>query len=60
MVFDQHDLMPELFRSRFGRAGSATECSAGSRAGRCTRADVVISTNESYRRIAVERGGRAR
>ncbi|MCW1959909.1 MAG: glycosyltransferase family 4 protein [Mycobacterium sp.] len=56
-VFDHHDLVPELFQSRF----------TGSRAilYRLTRfverltfaaADGVISTNESYRRVAIERG----
>ena len=57
-VFDHHDLTPELFRSRFGRAGLAPPAAAlRSSDGRCDRADVVISTNESYRRIAIERGG---
>ncbi|WP_068278044.1 glycosyltransferase family 4 protein [Aldersonia kunmingensis] len=57
-VFDQHDLVPELFRSRFERAGEwlywATRV-----AERITYffADAVISTNESYRRIAIGRGG---
>lgn len=56
-VFDHHDLVPELFQSRF----------PGSRPllYRLTRfverltfaaADAVISTNESYRRVAIERG----
>lgn len=61
-VFDQHDLNPELFLSRFGEPEGV--------AGRLqlwglrwlerqtyAAADHVISTNESYRRIAVERGG---
>jgi glycosyltransferase involved in cell wall biosynthesis len=60
-VFDQHDLNPELFRSRFGEPKSA---SARAQLGilrwlerRTYRtADHVISTNESYRRIALERG----
>ena len=63
-VFDQHDLNPELFRSRFG------EPKGGLRGveyrgllwleRRTYRAaQRVISTNESYRRIAIERGGKA-
>lgn len=56
-VFDQHDLVPELFLSRFSSGGKVLYwltlflerltfiC-----------ADAVISTNESYRRIAIDRG----
>jgi asparagine synthase (glutamine-hydrolysing) len=59
IVFDQHDLCPELYQSRFPdgsdairRALLATE--------RLTylAADRVVSTNESYRRKALERGGK--
>lgn len=57
-VFDHHDLAPELFLSRFPRGGRALYCVTRF----CERltfaaADAVISTNESYRRIAIERGG---
>ncbi|MFC8682200.1 glycosyltransferase family 4 protein [Microbacterium ureisolvens] len=60
-VFDQHDLNPELFRSRFGepRGGlKALEYRALLWLERMTyrTADRVISTNESYARIARERG----
>jgi glycosyltransferase involved in cell wall biosynthesis len=57
-VFDHHDLVPELFLSRFPNRGLTLY--------RLTRfverltfaaADAVISTNESYRRVAIERGG---
>jgi glycosyltransferase involved in cell wall biosynthesis len=61
-VFDHHDLNPELYLSRFGQpTGAAGRLQlAGLRwLERMTfrTADQVISTNESYRRIAVERGG---
>lgn len=58
-VFDQHDLVPELYLSRFGRGRDLVY--------RITRllerlayrlADVVLATNESYREIAVARGGK--
>ncbi len=60
-VFDHHDLNPELFLSRFGRpSGIAQKLQyAGLRwLERCTfrTADRVISTNESYKSIAVSRG----
>jgi glycosyltransferase involved in cell wall biosynthesis len=59
-VFDHHDLVPELYRSRFGggtgplyRVALALEQVA------FRLADVTIATNESYRRVAIERGGMA-
>lgn len=57
-VFDQHDLVPELFESRFATGGRGLYW--------LTRmferltfafADGVISTNESYRKVAIQRGG---
>jgi glycosyltransferase involved in cell wall biosynthesis len=58
-VFDHHDLCPELYLSRFGagREGSLPHrmLQALERA-QFRTADLVISTNESYRRIAIERG----
>ena len=56
-VFDQHDLTPELFLSRFPDGGRILYLLT-----RCVErltfaaADAVISTNESYRQIAIERG----
>jgi glycosyltransferase involved in cell wall biosynthesis len=60
LVFDHHDLVPELFLSRFPGAGRWLY-EAAVLAERITfrLADSVISTNESYRRIAIERGGLA-
>jgi glycosyltransferase involved in cell wall biosynthesis len=58
-VFDHHDLVPELYLSRFGR-GRDLFYRLTLRLERKTfrLADVVLSTNESYRRIAIERGGK--
>jgi glycosyltransferase involved in cell wall biosynthesis len=56
-VFDHHDLMPELFRTRFPRAGLAHRFLRAVERRALRSADVVISTNESYRRIAIERAG---
>ncbi|MEW2635056.1 glycosyltransferase family 4 protein [Streptomyces sp. NPDC048389] len=58
-VFDQHDLAPELYLSRFGR-GKDLLYRAVCVLERLTyrAADVVIATNESYRDVAVRRGGR--
>lgn len=62
-VFDQHDLNPELFLSRFGEPqgrGGRLQLAGLRWLERRTyaTADHVISTNESYRRVAIERGGR--
>jgi glycosyltransferase involved in cell wall biosynthesis len=59
MVFDQHDLCPELYRSRFDDP-AALPYRALLLAERLTYrlSAQVISTNESYRRVALERGGK--
>jgi glycosyltransferase involved in cell wall biosynthesis len=58
-VFDHHDLTPELFVSRFGREGGVLH-RLTLRAERIAfrLADVVLSVNDSYRRVAMTRGGR--
>jgi glycosyltransferase involved in cell wall biosynthesis len=58
-VFDQHDLVPELYLSRFGRGEDRLYrfvCWLERRTYRA--ADVVIATNESYREAALTRGGK--
>jgi len=58
-VFDHHDLVPELYEDRFGSPGSPV-----SRLLRFLErmsfatAHHVISTNESYRAVALTRGGK--
>jgi glycosyltransferase involved in cell wall biosynthesis len=58
-VFDQHDLVPELYLSRFAR-GEDLLYRAVCRLERQTyrAADIVIATNESYREAALTRGGK--
>jgi glycosyltransferase involved in cell wall biosynthesis len=57
-LFDHHDLVPELFLSRFA-GGPSLLYRVSVALERITfgLADAVISTNESYRRAAIERGG---
>ena len=56
-VFDHHDLVPELFLSRFpGRAKALHTMTRFVERLTFAVADGVISTNESYRRVAIERG----
>jgi glycosyltransferase involved in cell wall biosynthesis len=58
-IFDQHDLVPELYLSRFER-GRDFGWKALVRLERATyrAADVVMATNESYRQVAIGRGGK--
>lgn len=57
-LFDHHDLVPELFESRFPDGPGLLHRVAKS-VERATfwLADAVISTNESYRAAAIRRGG---
>lgn len=56
-IFDQHDLSPELYATLFGRdAGPIMTALRWSERLSYRLADVVIATNESYRRIAQTRG----
>jgi glycosyltransferase involved in cell wall biosynthesis len=62
-VFDQHDLNPELFESRFGMPERFRERAQyyvlrWLEQMTYRTADMVISTNESYRAIAMGRGER--
>jgi len=56
-VFDQHDLCPELYESRFGRRDLFYKGLLWLEKQTYRTADGVIATNESYRRVAMERGG---
>jgi glycosyltransferase involved in cell wall biosynthesis len=56
-LFDHHDLVPELYLSRFGRGEDLLYRGTLALERRTFRlAEVVVATNESYRRIALERG----
>jgi glycosyltransferase involved in cell wall biosynthesis len=59
-VFDHHDLCPELFLSRFGDGPKLPYQGLLWLERRTHRtANHVISTNDSYRRIAIERSGKS-
>ena len=55
-VFDHHDLVPELYQSKFGKGGPLYRVAVALERIPYRLADVVIATNGSYRRIALERG----
>jgi glycosyltransferase involved in cell wall biosynthesis len=56
-VYDQHDLCPELYHSKFQRVDGVYRTLLFLEKRSYRLADLVISTNESYRDIARERGG---
>lgn len=56
-VFDHHDLSPELFESKFGRRGPVHRVLRWLERMTFRLADVTIATNETFKRLAVERGG---
>lgn len=58
-VFDQHDLNPEVYASRFNRRSGALYRGLLALERATYRvADHVISTNESYAQVAFRRGGK--
>jgi glycosyltransferase involved in cell wall biosynthesis len=58
-VFDHHDLTPELYASRFGGEGGLMHrCTLVAEQVAFRLADVVLSVNDSYRRVALTRGRR--
>ena len=56
-VFDHHDLNPELYEAKFGRRDFFHRLLLKLERWTFRSADVSIATNESYRKIAIERGG---
>lgn len=56
-IFDQHDLSPETFESKFpGKGGPILKVLRWLETLTYKTATAVISTNQSYRKIAIERG----
>ena len=56
-LFDHHDANPELYEAKFGRRGAFYELLCLFEKLTFRTADVSIATNESYKRIAITRGG---
>lgn len=56
-IFDHHDINPELYEAKFGRRDFFWKLMVLFERWTFKTADVSIATNESYRRIALERGG---
>jgi glycosyltransferase involved in cell wall biosynthesis len=56
-IFDHHDINPELYEAKFARRDVWYRLLRSLERWTFRSADVSIATNESYRRIAIERGG---
>ena len=56
-VFDHHDICPELFEAKFGRRSFGYRLTRLLERLTFRTADISIATNDSYRQIAIERGG---
>jgi glycosyltransferase involved in cell wall biosynthesis len=55
-LFDHHDINPELYEAKFGRRDFLYRVMLALERWTFRAADVSIATNESYRKIALERG----
>jgi glycosyltransferase involved in cell wall biosynthesis len=58
-IFDQHDLSPELFVAKFGKKGAFYWLLRGAEWLSYKSADFVITANDTFRDIVLERGGKA-
>lgn len=56
-IFDHHDLNPELYEAKFRRRGLGYKLVCLAERLTFRAADVAIATNESYREVALSRGG---
>ena len=57
LVFDHHDLGPELYEAKFGRRDGLYRLLVRLERWTYYAADISIATNESYRKVALERCG---
>lgn len=55
-LFDHHDINPELYEAKFGRRDFFYKVMLAWERWTFRTADVSIATNQSYRKIAIERG----
>ena len=56
-MFDHHDVCPELFEAKFGKRGLLYQIMRLCERLTFATASVSIATNESFRRVALTRGG---
>ncbi|NLK88278.1 MAG: glycosyltransferase family 4 protein [Clostridiaceae bacterium] len=58
LVFDHHDINPELYEAKFGKRDFLYKVMLFLERMTFRSAKISIATNESYKRIAIERGGK--
>lgn len=58
IIFDHHDVSPELFEAKFGRRGLMYRLLLIAERLTFRIADLVVSANETYRGLALSRGGK--
>ncbi|HWN17729.1 MAG TPA: glycosyltransferase family 4 protein [Gemmatimonadales bacterium] len=56
VIYDIHDLWPEMFEAKFGKRGLLYQAVRLAERLTYTCADLVLATNESVRQVALERG----
>ena len=56
-VFDHHDICPELFEAKFGKKGLLYKSQTWLERQTYRNCTFAFVTNESYKKIAIERGG---
>ena len=57
-IFDHHDVIPELYLSKYGKKGMLYKIQVWLEQMTFRCSDVVMSTNCSYQQVAVTRGGK--
>ena len=58
-IFDHHDVNPELYEAKFGKRGFFHRLLKRFERMTFATADVSIATNDTFRQIAIDRGGMA-
>ncbi|MGQ0673555.1 MAG: glycosyltransferase family 4 protein [Hyphomicrobium sp.] len=58
-IFDHHDINPELYEAKFGKRGAFHALMLKLERATFRTADVSIATNETFKEIAITRGGMA-
>ncbi|TFH48894.1 MAG: glycosyltransferase WbuB [Lysobacterales bacterium] len=56
-LFDHHDICPELYEAKFKNRGVMYKAITACERWTFKTADVSVATSQSYKRIAIERGG---
>lgn len=56
-IFDHHDINPELFEAKFGKRGALYNLMVWLERLTFKMSDVSIATNETFKQIAIDRGG---